>query len=134
MGDLGTVGDYRLAISRVLSAGVSRRQSELLRAHLCAPRRSASAAELAKAVGYGSWGTVNRQYGHLAHRIGAELGLFEPPRGYWAHVLIQWEPDTVRSPVGHNRYVLRPEVARALIALGFGGVPPNPSLQRTNPG
>jgi hypothetical protein len=134
VGDFGTANDYRAAISEVLKAGVSQRQSHLLRAHLSAPRHSASVAELAEAVGYGSWRTVNRQYGNLAHRIGVELGLFQPPRGYWANVLIRWEADSVRSPLGHARFVLRPEVVKALVGLGFGGVPPNPSLQRTTPG
>ena len=127
MGDFGTASDYRAAISEVLRAGVSHRQSELLRAHLWAPRHSASVAELAEAVGYGSWRIVNRQYGNLAHRIAAELGLFQPPRGFWANVLIRWEPDSVRSPLGHARFVLRPEVAKALVGLGFGDAPPSPS-------
>jgi hypothetical protein len=78
VGDFGNTRDYRVAISAVLDAGVSPRQSELLRAHLWAPRYSASSAELAEAVGYGSWRTVNFQYGALAHRIGVELGLFQP--------------------------------------------------------
>ena len=130
MGDFGTATDYRIAISAILEAGVSPRQSELLRAHLWAPHHSASVAELAKAVGYGSWRTVNRQYGNLAHRIGAELGIFQPPRGFWANVLICWAPDSARSPLGHARFILRPEVAKALIRLGFGDVPPHPTVQR----
>ena len=125
MGDFGTANDYRVAISEVLTAGVSHKQAELLRAHLWAPGHSASVAELAEVVGYGSWRTVNRQYGNLAHRIAVELGLFQPPRGFWANVLIRWEPDSVRSPLGHARFILRPEVVKALIALGFGDVPPN---------
>ena len=125
MGDFGTANDYRVAISEVLTAGVSHKQAELLRAHLWAPGHSASVAELAEVVGYGSWRTVNRQYGNLARRIAVELGLFQPPRGFWANVLIRWEPDSVRSPLGHARFILRPEVVKALIALGFGDVPPN---------
>jgi hypothetical protein len=124
MGDFGTAADYERAISAVLEAGVSSRQAELLRAHLWAPRHSASVAELAEVVGYGSWRIVNRQYGNLAHRIGAELGLFEPPRGFWANVLIQWNADRVPSPLGHARFILRREVASALIKLGFGDAPP----------
>jgi hypothetical protein len=133
VGDFGSANDYRVAISEVLRSGVSHRQAELLRAHLWAPRHSASVAELAEAVGYGSWRVVNRQYGNLAHRIAAELGLFGPPRGFWANVLIRWEPDSVRSPLGHARFVLRPEVVEALIGLGFGDAPPDRSLQATSP-
>ena len=131
MGDFGNAKDYRVAISVVLKAGVSLRQAELLRAHLWAPRYSASSAELAEAVGYSSWRTVNFQYGALARRIAVELGLFQPPRGFWANVLINWAADTTRSPLGHARYTLRREVAKALIDLGFAAAPPNPSLQRT---
>lgn len=126
MGDFGTVRDYRRAISEVLAAGVPVRQAELLRAHLWAPRHSASSAELAEAVGYASWRTVNFQYGALAHRIGSVLGVFQPPRGFWANVLIRWEPDATRSPLGHARYRLRREVARALTDLGFAAAPPGP--------
>lgn len=126
MGDFGTANDYRIAISEVLKAGVPIRQAELLRAHLWAHRHSASSAELAEAVGYGSWRTVNFQYGALAHRIGVELGVYQPPRGFWVNVLIRWKADMTRSPLGHARYRLRPEVARALLDLGFASAPPNP--------
>jgi hypothetical protein len=134
VGDFGTAREYRLAISEVLSAGVPIRHAELLRAHLWAPRYSASSAELAEAVGYSSWRTVNFQYGALAHRIAVELGLFQPPRGYWANVLIRWEADTTRSPLGHARYRLRREVARALIDLGFAAEPPKSYAVRRHPG
>lgn len=133
MGDLGTAKDYQIAISEVLKAGVSPRQCELLRAHLWAPRHSASSAELAEAVGYGGWQTVNFQYGSLARRIGVELGLFQPPRGFWVNVLINWEADGTRSPLGHARYTLRREVVKALTDLGFAAAPPDSSLQRTRP-
>jgi hypothetical protein len=131
VGDFATAREYRLAIRQVLEDGVPPRQAELLRAHLWSPRYSASSAELAEAVGYGSWRTVNFQYGALAHRIAVELGIFQPPRGFWANVLIRWQADSTRSPLGHARYRLRREVARALIDLGFDAVPPNPSLPRT---
>ena len=127
----------------MLKAGVPIRQSELLRAHLWAPRHSASSGELAEAVGYSSWRVANFQYGALAHRIALELGIFRPPRGFWVNVLIRWEPDTTRSPRGHTRYRLRREVVRALIDLRFGDVPPSSSahiaparttIQRSSPG
>lgn len=124
MGDFGTARDYRRAIAEVLRTGVSDRQRELLRAHLWAPRHSASSAELASAAGYGSWRTANFQYGHLAHRIAVELGVFEPPRAFWVNVLIRWAPDTTRSPLGHARFILRREVVQALRDLGFGDRPP----------
>lgn len=124
MGDFGNVRDYRAAIAEVLKAGVPTRQAELLRAHLWAPGYSASSAELAEAVGYGSWRTANFQYGALAHRIAVELGVFQAPRGFWVNVLINWAADPVRSPVGHVRYSLRREVARALVELGFADAPP----------
>jgi hypothetical protein len=80
--EFGTPAHYRDAISEVLKAGIPAKHYALLQAHLKAPRRSASSAELADAAGYGSWRTVNFQYGALAHRIAAELGVFQPPRGY----------------------------------------------------
>jgi hypothetical protein len=134
VGDFGTARTYRLAISEVFESGVPVRQSELLRAHLWAPRHSASSAELAETVGYSSWRTANFQYGALAHRIAIELGVFRPPRGFWVNVLIRWRADHTRSPLGHTRYLLRLEVVRALIDLGFADVPPSPSLSRTPAG
>jgi hypothetical protein len=124
LGDFGTARTYRLAISRVLEAGVPARQAELLRAHLWAPRHSASSAELAEAVGYSSWRIANFQYGALAHRIALELDVLGPPRGFWVNVLIRWGADSTRSPLGHARYRLRPEVARALTDLGLADAPP----------
>ena len=134
MGDFGTARTYRLAISEVLKSGVPVRQPELLRAHLWAPRYSASSAELAETVGYSSWRIANFQYGALAHRIAIELGVFRPPRGFWVNVLIRWRADHTRSPLGHTRYLLRLEVVRAVIDLGFAKAPPRPSLSRTPPG
>src|SRR5262245_28742897 len=129
-GDFGTASQYRDAIAEVLRAGVPPKHYALLQAHLNAPGHSASSAELARAVGYGSWRTANFQYGDLAHRTAAELGIFEPPRGYWASVLIRWA--STRNEIGHMRFRLRPEVVKALKMLGFGDVPPSPLLQRTS--
>jgi hypothetical protein len=133
LGDFGAARAYRRAIAEVLKCGVPTRRTELLRAHLWSPRYSASSAELAEAVGYSSWRTANFQYGALAHRIAIELGVFRPPRGFWVNVLIRWDPDTTRSPLGHTRYLLRLEVVRALIDLGFADAPPNSSSQWTRP-
>src|SRR5262245_48024115 len=110
--DFGTAAQYRDAISEVLRAGIPPKHYALLQAHLCAPRHSASSAELADAVGYGGGRTVNFQYGALAHRIAAELGVFQPPRGYWFNVLVNWTG--TRNEVGHMRFSLRPEVVKAL--------------------
>ena len=114
----GTPKEYRNAISEVLKNGVPAKHIALLQAHLNAPRHSASSAELADAVGYASWRTVNFQYGALAHRTAAELGVFQPPRGYWANVLINWS--STRNEIGHARFTLRPQVVKALRMLGFG--------------
>lgn len=43
-----------------------------------------------------------------------------------------WAADPVRSPLGHTRYSLRREVARALVDLGFADAPPSPSLPRAS--
>jgi hypothetical protein len=121
-GDFGTAKDYQDAIGAVVAAGVPPRHLAILQAHLHAPGHSASSAELAVAVGYAGWRAVNFQYGALAHRIGAELGLFQPPRGYWANVLIEWS--STRNELGHARFTLRPEVVVALTRLGLCGPPP----------
>ena len=59
---------------------------------------------------------MNLQYGKLAGRVAAQLGVTEPPRGFWLYVLSDWAAD--RDPnSGHTAFVMRKEVIDALQQL-----------------
>jgi hypothetical protein len=113
----GTGEDYANALRAVIAEGVPEKHIELLRAHCLATRRTRTASQLARDVGYANYGAVNLQYGTLAHRVGSRLGLTEPPRGFWLFVLVDWAGST--DPSGHTRFVLRSPVVQALRRLGY---------------
>jgi hypothetical protein len=112
----GTVDEYAKALQTVISDGVPEKHLDLLRAHCVEPR---TAQDLAQAVGYTGFGVVNLQYGRLAHRVAVELGVREPPRGYWLNVLVRVDSARRRDSHGHLRFVLREEVIEALNRLGY---------------
>ena len=113
----GTADEYTAALSAVVAEGVSDRQIELLRAHYKAPRHTATARQLANAVGYANYGGVNIQYGTLAHRIASRLGIVEPPNGFWLFVLVNWANS--HDPSGDTRFVLRAPMIEALQRLRY---------------
>lgn len=125
----GTVDEYRQALSVVLADPKPASRLKILRLHYEAPDHTASAAELAEQMGYRTFGGVNFQYGTLAHRVGAQLCLSKPPRGFWLHVLADWADHL--SPQGHTAFVLRPQVVEALEQLG---VPWTAEPKRRSPG
>jgi hypothetical protein len=53
----------------VRAEGIADNHIALLRAHLAAPARATTWANLAQAVGYPSGGSVHLQYGKFAERI-----------------------------------------------------------------
>lgn len=107
--------------SRALHAALidaPEKHEALLRAHLAAPKQTATYAQLAEAVGYAGYGAVNLQYGILAHRVATGLGIFEmPDDGFWGIILVRWTG--AYDPSG-SRFRLRREVVDALSLLGFG--------------
>ncbi len=90
---------------------------EILRAHYRARRHTATAAQLADAVDYHLWSAINARYGTLAKRVGHLLGRRSMPKeGFWLYVLVYWGGKDRR---GHQEFVLRPEVIKALRRLGL---------------
>ena len=81
---------YAAALGAVIAEGVPPKHIELLQAHFEAPRHTATVRQLAKAVGYRSYRTVNMQYGTLAHRVASRLGVVERPNGFWLYVAVDW--------------------------------------------
>jgi hypothetical protein len=117
--DFGTVDDYTRALQTVLKEeGVPEKHLDILRAHCEAPDRTSTANKLAQAVGYANGNAVNLQYGTLAHRVATELGVPEPPKGFWLFVLVDWAGGF--DSKGHTRFGLRKPVVEALRRLGYG--------------
>lgn len=113
----GTADDYTAALTAVVTEGVPEKHLELLRAHFEAPRHTATARQLARAVGYSNYNSVNLQYGTLAHRVASRLGVVEAPNDFWLFVLVNWAGSF--DPSGDTRFVLRRPVIEALQRLGY---------------
>lgn len=105
---------YRAALE-LLESTLPEKHRLLLVRHYEAPKRIITARQLAAKVGYPSYGTVNLQYGTLARRVCEILG-----QRHRFHVLAlaTFLPGTPESD-GELRWVMKPEVARALEELGW---------------
>ncbi len=100
--------------------GIITNHRALLKAHLCSPNYTSTWEQLAKdAKCYKAGHTVNLQYGKLAHRIAKELGITEPPKGFWLYVLADWARTEDPSGKSHTTFVLRRPVIDALIKLDY---------------
>jgi hypothetical protein len=106
-------GEYYRAFSAV-APRVTAGQRAIIRAHLNAPSRTATAAELARAVGYRDHRGVNLQYGQLAGWICDQLRAEYPEN---LHVLAA----PYQPPSGDLQLTLRPAVVEALRTLGWFG-------------
>jgi hypothetical protein len=89
---------------------------KLLLAHHHSPKRTSTAAKLAKAAGYKSWSSANLQYGKLARQVGEVLS-FRPSDEYAIAVLVTWKGKS--QPSEHLKLIMRPQVAKALEKLGW---------------
>ena len=112
----GTATVYFKAFQALQEEGIHGNHLALLKAHFNSPKHTATWAELAKAVGYATGGAVNMQYGTLARRVAEQLGIVEPPKGFWLYVLAEWGN---KGELGHQEFVLRRPVIQALSRLGI---------------
>jgi 5-methylcytosine-specific restriction enzyme A len=102
---------YRAAFT-ALSDQITDNQRLMLRRHYHAPARTATARQLARAVGYGHYGAANGQYGPLALLVGDQLG-YRPNKTRLGTLV------TFEHRRGEWHWLMRPEVARALELLGW---------------
>ncbi len=116
--EFGTAADYFKAFETLLKEGIHEEHLALLKAHFDAPNHTATWAQLAEVVGYATGGAVNIQYGTLARRVAEQLGIVEPPKGFWLHVLVMWAKHR-DSESGHTAFVFRRPVIEALTRLGI---------------
>jgi hypothetical protein len=124
---VATPAQYRDALLKI-QAQLSENMRAMLQFQYRAPGRTASAAELAKCVGYATFRPANLQYGKLG-RLVAEALNFSPPRRpdgtyrYWS-ALSTGDPELQEGE--DWRFVMRPELAAAISDLRWFE-PPNAS-------
>lgn len=87
-------------------------QMRMLRIHYHAPESRITATQLASELGYGHYAFANRLYGALSRLMGEKLGYRPDPVYMGTMVLFE-----KRSGKWH--WIMRPEVAEALEALGW---------------
>lgn len=107
-----TVEDYVRALSEL-----PEKNREILVAQCTFPGRSASARQLASAVGYQGYGGANSLYGNTAKMVCEFLHLEKPKEGDWS----QWWPTLAEGDGSHAEFhwVMRKKVAGALEKLGW---------------
>jgi putative restriction endonuclease len=111
-----TVAEYIHGLHAIRKQ-INRKQYEMLRAQYAAPNRTVTAPQLAKAVGYPTFGAVNLHYGKLGRRIAEELGRLPKRYGgtyYWFLVL----SSGAHSASGYL-WTMHPALATALEELGI---------------
>lgn len=84
----------------------------MLRAHYWAPNRTVTAEQLAGAIGYSSYVSVNMHYGRLARLVGEHLGYDPEPERLGTLVRFEKRED-------RWHWIMRQEVAQALEFLGW---------------
>jgi len=113
----GSTADYERVFRALQVQRVPDRYYRMLQAHYAAPRHTLSWEVLAKEVGYKNGNAVNLHYGRLAHMVCTELGISEPPGGWWLLVLVKWASKT--DAAGHTLFSLRRPVVEALRSVGI---------------
>ena len=107
--------EFRKALEG-LGATVKSKHREMLRTHYLAPAHKLTARQMAERIGYAGFGAANLHYGRLGRLVGKKLGL--PQEDCHIGVLVEFiRPNTE----GNSEWVwiMRPEVAKALEALGW---------------
>ena len=113
-----TEGQYIRALEQLAEQGLTPSWKKLLRSHWAAPGHTTSAALLARAVGYPNYGAANLNYGRLAARVGALVGLPPGSMPFNLYAVATWD-QSERDPAGHFTFTMRPQLATALERLGW---------------
>lgn len=126
-----TSGEYYDALVAVERSGIGAKHLEMLRAHFSAPRHVVTWRQLAAAVGYPNYETVNLQYGIFARQLAEELGLTKKKLGgFWLHVIAGWAQQP--GALGETAFVMHPPMISALKRLGWMVGAPTFSLEDTD--
>jgi hypothetical protein len=115
---IATAEQFKAAM---LTVRISETELAMLRAQYGAPNHTISAVQLAKELRYVNYGTVNAQYGALAHRVAEGLdyrpGPFPDGKPHWWRTLSYWNDNAPQAEEGEDQWIMRPELAQALQAL-----------------
>ena len=109
-----TASEYEKAF-RAIEPEMARNAVSMLRAHHNAPSHTVTASELAAAVNYANYVSANLQYGRLGALLGSALDL---RLRYRVNVLCRFVSAGTEGN-GHLLWVMWPQVAEALCALGW---------------
>ncbi len=104
-----TAADYVAALQAIQ---LHQRDREMLITNYHAPGRTITAKQMARALGFGSYGAANLHYGGLAKRVGDEVGIHPAHAELWILTTMSW-------PDGECEWTLRPPVVAALESLGW---------------
>lgn len=107
-----TSDQYKAALEHALLRPHHR---QLLKAHLATPRRTVTATELARMLGYASYKAANLHYGQVGALVCKQLG-WEPLPSQTVSSIVTFEKRN-----GEWHWIMRPEVVVALEQLGWGG-------------
>ncbi|MEQ8789732.1 MAG: hypothetical protein RIC55_25790 [Pirellulaceae bacterium] len=111
--DAYTKNDYLEALRKC--EPIADHEMRLFRAHYSADDQTATATELAQAVGYKNYSGVNLQYGRFAGRLCEAFNRDLPTK---LEILLTFKkPDRAKN--GHWRFVMRQQVVEAARDLGW---------------
>jgi hypothetical protein len=114
-GSFPTADEYRAAFGTCRDE-MTLNHLLLLQRHYHSPGRTATARELADKIGYSDWRGVNLQYGLLAKRLCEVLGV--EIDGESVYILATFRREAGVKD-GELQFVMRPQLAEALEALGW---------------
>jgi hypothetical protein len=98
------------------AGSLSKNDRELLQAHYCSSRHTATATELAVEMGFANYSAVNLHYGKFGQRLAATLKWRIPegqPQAFSFATFVGGLPDDPDT-----KWILRPEVVAAVEKLG----------------
>jgi len=116
---IATAEQFKAALLNLKdNGGLTQRDLILLRAHCRAPKHTISSFQLAKELGYASFGAVNIHYGKLAHHVADSLHYAPKPNSegdfHWWRTLSYGNDGPPQTDDGHYEWIMRPELVQAL--------------------
>jgi hypothetical protein len=113
--DFPSSEEYRQAFAAIRDQ-ITVNQLLMLQRHYHAPGRTVTARRLAERVGFATHGGANLQYGILAKQLCDALQVRIEEEQVFILALFARDPSVER---GEIQFIMRPQVAHALAALGW---------------
>jgi hypothetical protein len=122
---IATPKQYRDALLAVRdSSGISPLELAMLEAHYKSPSHTITSTQLAEKAQLSNYSIANLNYGKLAHRIADQLH-YRPGDSsvegaeHWWRTLAYGKDASPEMEIKHYRWVMRPELVRALEEMGW---------------